>query len=168
MRRIPFTAATVIALIALAVPAALAAGGAEDYRGFSGYATTEGEVYLTSTPASAAGVGPSTCAATYCARWKAGRKDRHVTVTVMDDATDDVLFAVGQDKNGDGDAIDAGEYALGCGIGSFAVRPKKNVDIQVLWGVWRPPRVELDLGHEERGTCVSAPAVGTITARFSR
>ena len=158
MRRILFTATTVIAVIALAVPSALAAGGSEDYRGFSGYATPEGEVHLTSTPASVGGVAVSTCAATYCARWKAGKKDRHVTVTVMDDATAEVLFAVGQDENGDGDAIDAGEYALGCGTGSFAVRPKKNVDIQVLWGVWE---------HGD-GTCISAPAVGKITARFSR
>ena len=161
MRRITVFVATLIAVVALAPPASLARGGEESFVGAWGYVTPDGDLHLIDTLGVFAGdvhVASSSCSTTYCARFKPGLRDRRATVTVTDDANAKVLFAVGQDRNRDGDAIDADEYSLHCGVGSTSVRPKKNLDIQVLYGAYEVGGV----------MCVNTPVSGTITADFSR
>ena len=147
---------TIVALLAvvslLALVPTTAAAASRNFVGFSGY-SYDGDITLT-------GVPTATCTAKYCARLKPGKKDRSITVSVMnvDDVTAEQLFSVGQDRNGDGDAIDSGEYGLACGSGSFRIKPRKAVDIQILFGVW------------ENGSsiCISTPTYGTLTYGFSR
>ena len=141
---------TILTLVAVAAFAFQVPAGAAVktmiYRGFSGtYAA--GEMRTT-------GVATSTCKTTYCARFYAGKKDRWVTITLTDDASPDVLFAVGSDRNADGDATDAGEYEVFCSTGKAKVKPRAIVDVQVLAGV--------------KDTCASAPTQGVIEAVFSR
>ena len=140
---------TIITLVAIAAFAVQVPASATVktmiYRGFSG--TYAGEMRLT-------GVATSTCKTTYCARFYGGRRDRWVTVELSDDASPDVLLAIGTDGNGDGDAIDAGEFSVFCSTGKIRVKPRATVDVQVLAGAM--------------GSCASAPTQGTIVATFTR
>ena len=141
---------TILTLVAIAAFAFQVPAGAATktmiYRGFSG--TYVGDQMRTT------GVATSTCKTTYCARFYAGRRDRSVTITLTDDASPDVLFAVGSDRNGDGDAIDTGEYKVFCSTGKLRVKPRAIVDVQVLAGA--------------TASCVSAPTQGVIEAVFKR
>lgn len=156
--RVVLLAGTVVALVvSTALPAA--AGNRTIRSMFTG-----GNAMMVGDELHTSPVPIGSCQPTYCYRVKAGRRDRLVTVTVRDYGASgvvvgqkvgvDVLFAVGQDENGDGDAIDAGEYGLFCGTGTIAIKPRKNVDIQLLGGV-----------HVFDGPliCSSAPYYGELT-----
>src|SRR5688500_16428452 len=150
LRRTVLVMLALVSLLAL-IPSG-ASAGSRDYIGFNGtYA--DGELTMTGAPT-------PTCTADYCARLKPGRKHRAITVTVLnvDPVTADQLFAVGQDKNGDGDAIDSGEYGLACGSGRFSIKPRVKVDIQILAGEWR----------SGGSICISTPTYGTMTTTLSR
>ncbi|HEV2786890.1 MAG TPA: hypothetical protein VGV67_10910, partial [Solirubrobacteraceae bacterium] len=126
-----------------------ASAGSKTFVGFNG-TYGNGRLVMTGAPT-------ATCTAKYCARVKPGRA-RSITVSAMnlDPVTAEQLFAVGQDKNRDGDAYDSGEYKLACGSGTFAIRPRVNVDIQILAGEWR----------NGDSICISTPTVGTLTTRL--
>ena len=141
---------TILTLVAIAAFAFQVPAGAATktmiYRGVSG--TYAGDQMRTT------GVATSTCKTTYCARFYAGRRDRSVTISLSDDASPDVLFAVGSDKNRDGDATDSGEYKVFCSTGRIRVAPRAIVDVQVLAGA--------------TSGCASAPTQGVIEAVFRR
>ena len=151
--RIALAVAALVTLLAFDMGPAMARSRTRThpFRGFNGVGDDETAVFT--------GVATSTCTTTYCARFKAGRREKRVTVRVWDDVTESVLFAVGQDKNRDGDALDRGEYKIFCGDGSISIKPGKNVDVQVLAGGYANEH-----GHL---FCISAPIQGKITYTFS-
>ena len=157
--RILLTVVSLVALLVLDLGPAFAASRTvtRPFQGFSGYSHDRYEMVL-------AGQAMGTCKPAYCARVMAGRRERRVSVNAWDDATEAVLFSVGQDKNRDGDANDSGEYQVFCGDGTINIRPSTPVYVHVLAGGW-----VLMNGTDvnQVGFCASAPAAGKITYTFS-
>ena len=149
----------IVTLLALDVGPAFARGRTvtRPFQGFSGFSDSRFEMTLT-------GQAVGTCKPAYCARVKAGRRERKVSIHAWDDASEAVLFSVGQDRNRDGDANDAGEYQVFCGDATVAIKPGKNVDVHVLAGGWV---LMNGTDIDALGFCASVPVEGKITFRFA-